>query len=92
MNSATQIMSSMCQNRLKQTSRRMMAGRKPLKKTWAIMVPSHSKPTVTWQAVAADHGEKGRQERAALGRGALRNHGGEIVRFEQQERKGRGRR
>src|SRR5262245_8026634 len=46
-NSATQMMSRACQNRLKQISRRKILARKPLTKTCAIMVPSHSSPALT---------------------------------------------
>src|SRR5436190_16779817 len=60
-NSATQMISSACQKRLKQINRRRMLGRKPFTKTCAIMVPSHSNPAVTcspWQPTTAKNEDK----------------------------------
>src|SRR5271155_2555766 len=46
-NTATQMMSSACQNSAKQSRRRRMSARKPLAKTCAIMVSSHKMPAET---------------------------------------------
>src|SRR6516162_486383 len=46
-NSATQMMSSACQNRLKHTRRRRISARKPLTKICAIIVPSQRSPALT---------------------------------------------
>src|SRR5215472_466314 len=46
-NSATQMMSSACQNKLKHTRRRRISARKPLTKTCAIIVPSQRSPALT---------------------------------------------
>ncbi len=63
----------------------MMLGRKPLKNTCAIMVPSHNSPAVTcapWQPTTAKN-----EDRNALrcGPSPCGDHAGEIARFEEQE-------
>ena len=61
MNNPTQMMSSACQNRLKQSSRRSTIGRKPLVATCAIMTASQSSPKVTctpWQPTNVKNAER----------------------------------
>src|SRR3954453_19363065 len=60
-NSPTQMMSSACQNRLKQRRRLMMSARKPFAKTCAIMVSSQSRPAETcspWQPTSVKNADR----------------------------------
>ena len=86
MNSQTQMMSSACQNRAKQSRRRSTVARKPLTATCSH---HHGQPDQSGgdvQPVAADKGEKGGKKRAAL-RGRRRgDHAGELAELESEER------
>src|SRR5208337_1380974 len=60
-NIPTQIMSRVCQNRLKQSTRRRTSARYPLANTCAIIVRSHSRPTLTcrpWRPTSAKKDER----------------------------------
>ena len=55
------MMSSACQNRAKQSSRRSMAGRNPLIATWAIITANQISPAATckpWQPTTVKNAER----------------------------------
>ena len=85
MNSQTQMMSSACQNRAKQSRRRSHAGAKVAD---GDLDHHHDQPDQSGgdvQAVAADKGEEGGQKGAALRGRAAGDHVGELVQLETEE-------
>jgi len=86
-NSPTQMMSSACQKQgRKHNRRRSTVAAKPLNATCAIITTSQIRPTANVQPVAADEREgRSGEKRAALWRGAIGDHRGELADLERQE-------
>ena len=85
----TQMMSSACQNRPKQSARRMMFGANPFAQNLRHHRAEPQQADRDMQTVASDQGEERRQERAAIWAGVLAQHARELIHLKDQESRGR---